>query len=157
MPHGRQVEPPVDGDGVVDGGDQRGAEGAGAAEQAVAEGLVVVDDIELVAAGGEVAPGPQREGQRLGEAAGPHRADLKGVDPVPVLAALRRTERVRLAVEVQAGQLGQGHPVVDDGVGLGADDLDGVAEAGEFAREVAYIDALSAAERVPLIREHRDP
>ena len=91
---------------MVDGGDQRGAD-AVQAEQAVAEGLVVVDDVELAAAGGQMAAGAQGEGQRLGEAAGPHRGDLQGVDPVAVLAAPRGAEGVGLPVEVEAGQLGE--------------------------------------------------
>ncbi|GGT62987.1 hypothetical protein GCM10010272_01280 [Streptomyces lateritius] len=32
-----------------------------------------------------------------------------------------------------------------------------VAEPGEFAGEVPYVDALAAAERVPLVREESDP
>ena len=47
--------------------------------------------------------------------------------------------------------------LVEHGVGLGADDLDAVPEPGEFAREVADVDALAAAERVPLVSEERDP
>ncbi|GAA3236136.1 hypothetical protein GCM10020256_54550 [Streptomyces thermocoprophilus] len=71
-------------------------------------------------------------------------------------------EGVGLAVEVEAGQLGEGEPagevvgVVEDGVRLGADDLDAVAEAGQLAGEVADVDALSAAERVAFVRQERD-
>src|SRR4051812_16515345 len=103
--------------------------------------------------------GPQGEGERLREAAGPHRGDFQGVDPVAVLVAFRGAEGVRGAVEVQAGQLGQAQAVVtgiEYGVRLGADDLDAVAEAGQFAREGPYIDTLAAAERVPFVGEERD-
>jgi hypothetical protein len=109
-----------------------------------------------------MAPRAQGEGERFGEAAGPHRGDLQRVDPVAVLLALRRAEGVRRAVEVEAGQLGQAQPagvvraLVEDRIGLGTDDLDTVSEAGQFTREVADVDALAAAERVPFIGEERD-
>lgn len=148
-----QVQLPVDGDRVVDGGDQRCAE---VAEQPVPERLVVVDDVELTTPRGQMAPGAQREGQRLRKAAGPHGRDLERVDPVAVLVALRRTERVRAPVQVEAAQLGERHAVVEYGKGLRADHLDAVAEAGELAREVPYIDALAAAEGVALVGEERD-
>src|SRR5690606_3545605 len=96
------------------------------------------------------------------EAAGPHGGDLEGIDPVAVLAPAGGAEGVGLPVQVEAGQLGQGRPVpvrsedVEDGVGLGADHLDPVPEPGEFAREVAHVDALPAAERVSLVGEERD-
>lgn len=154
---GVQLQLPVDGDRVVDRGHQRGAEGARAAEESVSEGLVVVDDVEVAAAGGEGAAGAQREGQRLREAAGPHGGDLQGVDPVPVLLALRGAERVGLAVEVEAGDLGERDALVERGVRLGAEDLDAVAEPGELTGEVPDVDALAAAERVPLVREESDP
>ncbi len=135
----------------------RGAPSAGAAEESVPEGLVVVDDVEVAAAGGEHAAGPQGEGERLGEAAGPHGGDFEGVDPVAVLVALRGPEGVRGAVEVEAGDLGERHALVEGRVRLGADDLDGVAEAGELAGEVPDVDALAPAEGVPLVREESDP
>ena len=43
------------------------------AEQAVAEALVVVDEVEVALAVAQRVPGPQREGQRLGERAGRER------------------------------------------------------------------------------------
>lgn len=154
---GVQLQLPVDGDGVVDGGDQRCAD---VAQQSVAQGLVVVHDVELPAAGTQMAAGAQGERQRFGEAAGPHRRHFEGVDPVPVLAPSGRAEGVRLAVEVEAGQFGEGEPVlaprVEHGVGLGADHLDAVPEAGELPRQMPYVDALPPAERVPLIGEECD-
>ena len=131
------------------------------AQQAVTERLVVVHDVEVAPAGTQMASGAQREGQRFGKAAGPHRADLEGVDPVTELAGLRGAKGVRMAVEVEAGQLGEAQTVealafVEHGVGLGSDDLDLVAQAGQFAREVSYVDALAAAERVPFVGEERD-
>lgn len=154
-----QLQLAVHGDGVVDGGDEGRAD---VAQQAVSQGLVVVHDVEVAAAGAQQAAGAQREGQRLGEAAGPHRPHFQGVDPVAVLVASGRAEGVGLAVEVEAGELGEGQPagvlraLVEDGVGLGSDDLDAVAEAGQLAGEMTYVDALAAAERVPFIGEKRD-
>ncbi len=153
---GGEFDAAVDGDRVVHGGDEGQAE-AGNAQQAVTERLVVVDDVERGAAGGEFAAGAQRERQGLGEAAGPHGGDLQDVDPVPVLPACGGAERVGLTVEVEAGQLGEGHALVEDGVGLGADHLDAVAEAGQFPGEVADVDALAAAERVSLVAEQCHP
>jgi hypothetical protein len=137
------------------------------AEQSVAERLVVVHDVELRAAGGQMAAGAQREGQRFREAAGPHGGDLQGVDPVAVLLAPRRAERVGLPVQVEAGQLGEGdaalppvgaaeRPVVQYGVRLSADDLDGVAEPGQLTGEVADVDALTAAEGIALVAQQGD-
>lgn len=108
-----------------------------------------------------MAPGAQREREGFGEAAGPHGADLERVHPVAVLVALGGAERVGAAVQVEAGQLGEPEPfqvlaLVEDGVGLRADDLDVVPEPGEFAGQMAYVDALSAAERVPLVRKESD-
>src|SRR5690606_13773429 len=68
-------------------------------------------------------------------------------------------ERIRLAVEIQARQLGEAQPVValvEDRVGLGSDDLHAVPEAGEFAGEMTYVDALPATERVSLVGQECD-
>lgn len=150
---GLQVEPAVHGDGVVDRRHERGPE---VAEEPVSEGLVVVDDVELAAPGQQMAAGAQAEGERLGESAGPHGGDLGQVDPVAVLAALRGAEGVGLAVEVEAGQLGERNALVEHRVGLRADHLDAVAEAGQLPAEVADVHALAAAERIALVREECD-
>jgi hypothetical protein len=150
---GVQVELPVDGDGVVDRRDQGHAE----AQLPVAERLVVVDDVELATTGGQMASRAQREGQRLGEAAGPHRGHFERVDPVPVLAGPRGAEGVRLPVEVEAGQLGEDDTVIQHGIRLRPDDLDAVPEPGELAGQMAYVDALAPAEGVALVTEQRDP
>ena len=117
----------------------------------------------VVTRGAEMAAGAEGERPRLGKPAGPHRRHFEGVDPVAVLAALRRAEGVRLAVEVEAGQLGEGEAVavgrvhrVQHRIGLGADHLDAVTEADELTREMPYVDTLAPAERVPLIGEERD-
>ena len=48
-----QLDPAVDGDRVVDGGQHRAGRAGHDAEQAGAEALVVVDDVEVVAPGGQ--------------------------------------------------------------------------------------------------------
>lgn len=113
-------------------------------------------DVEVASSGEEMAARPQAEGQGLREAAGPHGGDLGGVDPVPVLAASGGAERVGLAVEVQARQFGERDALVEYGVGLGTDHFDAVAEPGEFAAEVADVDALAAAEGVALVGQECD-
>lgn len=150
---GFQVQSAVDGDRVVDRGDQRCAE---VPEQPVAEGLVVVHHVEVAAPGEEMTAGPQAEGGGLGEAARPHGGDLGDIDPVAVLAAPRGAEGVGLAVEVEARQLGERDTLVEYGVGLGADHFDAVAEPGELPAEVADVDALATAEGVALVGQECD-
>ena len=55
-------------------------------------------------------------------------SDLLDVDEVAELGGTRRPERVGLAVEVEAGHLGQPDAGVELGVGLSGEDLDLVAE-----------------------------
>src|SRR5205823_2623702 len=66
-----QVEVAVDGDGVVEGGDERPAV-LHQAQQAPAEALVVVDQVELATSAGQLPPHPPAVGERLGEAGGAH-------------------------------------------------------------------------------------
>ena len=75
----RQVQLPVDGDGMVDRRQHRPAV-VHHAEDARAEALVVVDEIEIPEAAGEQAARPQAEGQRLGKARRAHEGELEDVD-----------------------------------------------------------------------------
>ena len=68
----------VAGDRVVEGGDRRDPPLDG--EDAVAEALVVVDQVELAGAGRQLAQGAVAEGERLGEGA---RAELGDLEEVP--------------------------------------------------------------------------
>src|ERR1700734_931259 len=79
---GRQLDPPVHADRVVDAGHQGQAE-PGQAEQAVGQHLVVVDQVEVACPGAQRAQRPEAERERLGEGAGLHRAELQHVHPVP--------------------------------------------------------------------------
>ena len=85
------------------------------AEHAGAEALVVVDDVELVAALGQQPAGPQREGQRLAEAGRAHDAELEPVLPRGELARVRDPERVGVAVEVEPGHGGEADALVELG------------------------------------------
>ncbi len=117
-------------------------------EQPVAERLVVVDDVELIAPAGEQPGGAQRERHRFRETAGPHRGDLEDVDRVPPLPQRRGPERVGLAIEVQARQLGERGTGVELGIGLAADHLDVVSQDGQLTRQVPDVDTLAAAVRL---------
>ena len=125
-------------------------------QQPPAEGLVVVDDVELRGAGEQVPGRPQAEGQRLGEAGGAHRRPLGDVDPVAELRGPGRAERVGLAVEVQARQPGQRHTGVELGIGLAAEHLDPVAELGQLAGQGPDVDALAAAVRLAPVGQQCD-
>ena len=65
------------------------------------------------------------------------------------LAGPRNPERIGLAVEVQAGHLGQPHPRVETlGIGLTGEHLDVVAELDETATQMADVDALPTTMRL---------
>ena len=83
-------------------------------------------------------------------------ADLEHVDPVAVLAQVRRAERVVVPVQVQARQLDQLRARLELGVGLARVDLDVVAERGKFAGHMPQVDALAAAMRLAAVGEQAD-
>ena len=68
----------------------------------------------------------------------------------------RGAERVGLAVEVEAGHLGQPDARVEHRVGLAGEHLDVVAERGELAAEVAHVDTLTAAVRLAAVGQQGD-
>jgi hypothetical protein len=140
---------------VVDGRDQRQPEAADA-EQAVAEPLVIVDDVEFAGTRAQRPQRPDAERQRLGERPAPHHRDLERVRPVPDLRRAGRPERVVVPVEVQARQPPQQRAVVELRVGLTGEHLDVVPERGEFPAQVAHIDALAARVRLAAVREQRN-
>ena len=127
---------------------------------AVAEALVVVDEVELVAAGGQHPAGPQAERPRLGEPGGAHDAELEGGDRgrvgVQELAAWGTRNGSGLAVEVEARDRGEADPLVDLGPRLAGEDLHRVAECHQLAGQVAGVDALATAARVAPVDEEGD-
>jgi len=152
---GRKIGAAVDGDRVVDRGHQW-QPACTHPQQAIAQRLVVVDDIEVSGSIPEQPRHSKAEGQRLGEPCGVHRCHLEHVDGVAELASGGRAERVRLAIQVKAWDLGQQHARIEDGIRLSGEDLDGVAERDELAAEVADIDTLTTAVRLAAIRQQRD-
>ena len=129
---------------MVDGGDQ-GHAATGDSQHAVAEGLVVVDDVEVVEPVPERPIGAEAEGQRFGEAGGVHGRDLEQVDGVADLAGPRSAERIRLAVEVEAGQFGESDAGIEFRVGLPREHLHLVAECDQFPGQVPDVHALATA------------
>ena len=98
------LEAAVDGDRVVDGGQHRQAHALDA-EQAVAEALVVLHEVEVVDPAAQVLAGPHAEGQRLGEGAERERGDLDPVAQRLELPEARHPHREVVVVDVEAGQL----------------------------------------------------
>ena len=152
----REVDPAVDGDRVVDRGDQR--EAPRDVEHPVAEGLVVVHDVEVAAARSRSSRATRR--LKVSGSGNPpvHMvANSATSTQVAELAQPGDAERVGLAVEVQARHLGEPHALVELGVGLAGEHLDVVAERDELAAEVADVDALAAAVRLAAVGQQGDP
>ena len=156
-PRRGEVQHAIAGDRVVHGR-HHGHAGLGDGQQADAQTLVVVHDVEVAAPIGQQARGTQAEGARLGEARRPHRGQFEQVDAVPDLAGMRDAERVGLAIHVEAGHLGQHDPGVEFfGVGLAGEHLDVVSQFDQSAAEVADVNALAAAVRLAAIGQQRNP
>ena len=146
----------VDGDRMVQGGEKRPAV-ADHAEHPRAKALVVVDQVEVAATGGEKSAGPQRVRPGLAEAGRAHDGELQGVEAVGELPGVRDPEGVGLPVEVEAGDGGEPHPVVELGPRLAGEDLDRVAQLHQLAGQVAGVDALAPAAGVAPVDEEGDP
>ena len=113
-------------------------------EDAVAEALVVVDEVELAGARPQLAQGAEAEGQRLGERAGRELGQLEEVLAGLDLPVGGEAAGVVVVEDVEARQLRQRHPLVEHGVRLAAEHLDVVAEVDERLGEVPRVDALAA-------------
>ena len=149
-PGGLQLDPPVHADRVMDAGHQRHP-GPGQREQAVGEHLVVMDQVEVREPGQQRPAEPEAERERLGERPGLHPEEFEDVDPVAVFRQLRRAERVRLPVQVQAGQRAQHRARLQLGIGLAGEDLHVVPERGQFAGQVPQVDALATDVRLAAV------
>ena len=151
----RQGELAVDRDGVV----QRRQQGPAVldhAEHPGAEALVVMDDVELVAALRQELAGPERVGQGLPEAGRAHDGELGPVLPGGELAPVRDAEGIGLAVEVEAADGGEPDPLVELGPGRAGEHLDRVAQGDQLAGQVAGVDPLATATGVTPVDEEGD-
>ena len=143
----RERQLAVDGDGVVQGG-QQGPPVLDHAQHAVAQALVVVDDVEFVPALGQELAGPQRVGQRLAEAGRAHDAELDPVLPGGELAPVGHPERVGIPVQVEPGHRGEADALVEFGPGRTGEHLDRVAQGAQLPRQVAGVDPLAPTARI---------
>ncbi|CAB4605385.1 unannotated protein [freshwater metagenome] len=137
------LESAVDGDGMVDRGEDRKT-GALDAEEPVSEALVVLDEIEFVDAMTQVLPGAHAECERFGERAGHERADLESVAEGLDLRREREAHRELVVVDVEARKFDEGNPRIEHGKGLSAEYFDLVTEVDKGFGEMARVDALPA-------------
>ena len=122
----------------------------------VTEALVVVHEVELASPRTQLAGGPGAERERLGERAGDELAVLEQVGAGLDLPETGQTAGEVLVERVEAGELGQLHPLVEDRVRLAAEHLDGVAEVAQRLREVSRVHALPADVGLAAVGEVRD-
>ncbi len=158
-PHRRgmaQVECPIDGDRMMAGAEQRPAVRHDP-EEAAAEGLVVMDHIELTAAGGQGPTDPPAEGARLGETGRAHDCEFRYVDPGLELPRERNPEGIRLAVEVQARDRHVPHAGIEHRPRLPGEDRHLVAQVHQLTGEVAGVHALTARMRVASVDQEGNP
>ena len=112
------LELPVDRDGMVDGGEYWHPEVLLHQEQAPAEALVVVDQVEVPGALPQVVPCAHAERHGLREVSGVERHRLGDVPHALELPEAGLAHREVVVVEVEAGQFDQWDPVVEDRVRL---------------------------------------
>ncbi len=93
-------------------------------EDAVAQALVVVDEVEVGHSGNQGLLGPVAEGQGLGEHAGRERGELEEVGLGLDLPVGGETAGVVIVEDVETRQLGEGDPLVEHRVGLAGEHLD---------------------------------
>lgn len=70
---------------------------------------------------------------------------------------MRVAELVAGLVEVQAGDLGEEHALVQLRVGLTGEDLDGVSQGDELTAQPPDVDALSPDMGLAAVRQQSDP
>ena len=151
-----QREHPVHGDGVVKRGEQRPPVGHHP-EQTRSQALVVVDDVEVVSPCCQQSLGAPRECPGLGEPGRAHDRELEQVDRGAELARVRHAEWVGVPVQVETGDGGETHAVVEHGPGLAGEHLHRMAQTHQLARQVARVDTLTATAGIPPVHEVRDP
>ena len=125
-------------------------------QDAVAEALVVVHEVELAAALAEFAGRTGAERERLGEHAGDELAVLEQVGAGLDLPEAGEAAGEVLVERVEARQLGELHPLVEDRVRLTAEHLDRVSEVAQRLGEVSRVDALAADVGLAAVGQVRD-
>ena len=117
----------------------------GDVEKSRPQALVVVHDVEVVEPIGEQSGHPLAERLRFGEPGRPRGQQLLEIDARLDLAGPGDAERIGLAIEIEAGHLGEAHTRVHTiGIRLTREQFDLVAEFDQAAAQVAYVDALPA-------------
>ena len=142
------------GDRMVEGDD--GWDLALEGEDPVAEALVVVHEVELADARLERPQGAVAEGERLGERSQRELRQLEQVLAGLDLPVGGEAAGVVVVEHVEAGQLGEGDPLVEHRVGLPPEDLDVVPEVDERLGQVAGVDALPTDVRLAPVGEIGD-
>ena len=143
----------VAGDGVVHRGHQRQAHVLDV-QHAVAEALVVMDEVVLARVLAQVAHRPPPEGVGLGKAAGEFAAPL---DDIAQGSQVARAQRQQAILEqVQAGQLDEAHPRIQVRIGGARYHVHLVPSFNQRLAEIAQVDALATGIGLAAVAQQRD-
>ncbi len=146
---------PVTGDRVMDGGDQRltlSLQGQGA----VAQRLIVVDDVIGRFVRAEVAGKPAAERIGFRKTAGQHAEILERIRERREVSGSKRRDMVGSCVQVQRRQRDEPDAVHQRRVGRPGDDVHLVSRPDQCLAEIMQVDALAAAVGVAAITEQGD-
>jgi hypothetical protein len=124
------------------------------AQHAVAEALVVVDEIVVPTVTMQVVAHASAEGIGLGKTTGELAAPFDHVRCRQQVPRLQGTEPVR--EQVEARQADQAHAVIELRVGWAGDDIDAMTRIDERLAQVMQIDALTTAVGLAAVTEQRD-
>ena len=144
---GGQLQSAVPADRVVDRREQRKPT-AFQIEDARGEGLVVVQDVEVLEPPAQQPGQPRAEHPRLRETTAAHDQVLQDVQVRVELARMWAMEAVRVPVEVQARHPGQRDTRIEIGVRRAAEHLDAVPQGDQLSGQVAHVHALPARVRL---------
>src|SRR4051812_21977665 len=125
-------------------------------EQAAAEALIVVHEVELVATVAQVRVNPSAERVRLRKARAGHDAELLDIGARAELVRPGHAERVLALVEIEALDVLERHGRVGDGPRRPGQHRHRMTELGQFAREVAAVYALAPAVWIAPVDEEGD-
>ena len=126
-------------------------------QDAGAQTLVVVDDVEVTATSVEELHDALREREGRAEAGAHHHRKLRDVGQGGELSRGGHAKGVGVAVEVEPRDWREAHALVEFGPGRAGEDFHAVTERDEFAGEVTGVDPLSAAARVTPVDQEGHP